>query len=238
MNTNALLVPWDWRWYDKAADSNVSISVIKDPKHQFETERDSFERMVQEADLVVSESFGSHLTGGEGTRSHLLGVDCISVVHQDGRIRGFASVKIYPTENILYLHGIVVHPDLKGMGIGRALLKTLIDHTKTGWLAFTTQNPVMYMMLRSICKTSTFPSHKRPVVPPFLAPIAKELVKGRDGTFHEDTFVIHDLYKHCLYGAMPRTSDESVQSWFDQSLRLDDDGKSRDGFLFLGHRAR
>ena len=172
----------------------------------------------------------------EGIRSHVLSVDSLAVLHQEDILLGFASSKFFKEEGVFYLHGIVVSPLFKGQGGGALLLQTVLEQTNFPMIALTTQNPVMFCLLRRFCRR-IYPSPAQPLVPQGLLSVGSRLVVGRSGHLNEATFVIDGLYKRCLYSTLPRSRDDAVNKWFDEALAVKE-GVSRNGFLFVGEKAK
>jgi ribosomal protein S18 acetylase RimI-like enzyme len=113
-----------WRCYNK---NGLSIGTVLEPMLYFSRDPAGFNKIIIEADAIVASSFGTVLEGCDSTRDHLLGVNQLSLASLGGRILGFASSKLYQNHNLFYLHGVVVDPSLKGQGIGKALVKELLD---------------------------------------------------------------------------------------------------------------
>lgn len=217
----------------------VSVSVLENPASAFRIESEEFVNgLLGSFQVVAAQGFGVELGAQslEGIRSHVLSVDSLAVLHQEDTLLGFASSKFFKEEGVFYLHGIVVSPLSKGQGGGALLLQTVLEQTNFPMIALTTQNPVMFCLLRRFCR-EVYPSPLQPLVPQELSWIGNRLVVGRSGRFSETTFVIKELYKRCLYNAIPRSRDEAVNRWFDKTLAVKK-GVSRNGFLFVGEKAK
>jgi hypothetical protein len=227
-------IPWQW---PRTNGFDVAISVLNNPKEELLRDESFFEKLVFQADNVVSRSFGACLEGCDSTREHLLDIDAVSFAYSEEKILGFASAKVIPKKKLFFLHGVVVDPEIKAMGVGGFLVKSLLkdnDDNDFDWISFTTQNPVMFQFLKSLCNGNVIPSPDGISVPENLKSLAKELIKNREGIFNEETLVIEGLYKKCLYDEIPTSSDTSTQNWFEESLCFDENRKSNHGFLFFG----
>ena len=90
-------------------------------------------RHVQDAAQIVDDSFANGYF-----RSHLDEIECAWVALDGNKVVGWAAVAIYPNvtelSELCVLRCIVVHPDYRGMGIGKKLteerLKYLHDCSK------------------------------------------------------------------------------------------------------------
>ncbi len=231
------LVKIPWQWPKKLDDKSVALSILDNPSSQLSQREESFEKIVQEVDEVVSKSFGVCLEGCDSAREHLLGVDLISIVYKE-KILGFASAKVDHECKLFYLHGVVIDPEIKGFGIGTLLIKSLLEKEDIKYISFTTQNPIMFLVSRSLCNDFIFPSPDSTKISIDILKMAQKIAKEREGVFNEQTFVIEDLYKKCLYKEIPRVSDEDVQQWFEKGLCFDDKSQSNHGFLFIGKSSR
>ncbi len=216
----------------------ISVAVIhkKGDRLQFDEDKPFIRQMISELSSVTAEGFGSPLDekSNDGTRAHIQRVTGLSVLHDSRNLLGFAS-GIFPREDFFYLHGVVVSPTAKGRGGARALVRALLEPSGLDEVSFTTQNPVMFCMLRSLCK-DVYPNINA-TIPPCLHPRAAELVRGRADTFDNENGILRNLYGRCLYPELPVSSDEAVNKWFSQSLNVND-RQTRDGFLFIGQGVR
>lgn len=194
-----------------------------------------FDSMVALVAKETAESFGLTFDekGSDGTRNHLIDADALGVWIHDDNFAGFASARHFVREEVFYLHGVAIANSAKGKSGSKRLVQTLIETgPPSNRIAYTTQNPVMHCFMRSFCDT-TYPSPTEPVVPIEFRPLAPILLAGRDGTPDEQSFVIRDLYKKCLYPGLPQSQDEQINAWFGKSLRAQN-GITRDGFLLVG----
>lgn len=167
---------------------------------------------------------------GEGARSHIQGVDALLLLHNKTQALGFASA-FFPREGFLYLHGIVLSPAAKGKGGSRLLVRSLLEMYEGPDIALSTQNPVVFCLLRSMYR-AVYPSPEAEM-PQRLWDRAQGIVRERSGTFDVKTGVRLKAYTQCLYPQIPESGDQSVNDWFARQLQIED-GKTRNGFLFLG----
>lgn len=213
-----------------------SISVLSNPRVAFtEPSNQEFtDNLIDTMKIVAAESFGVEPKNKsrDGIRNHVITVDSLAILHQQNKMVGFASSKLFPLDDTFYLHGVAVVPHLKGRGVGAMLVRTLADRSGLKRIAFTTQNPLMFCLLRSLL-AKIFPSPEERVVPSQLREVGKRLVFGRSGNFDPSTFIIRCLYGNCLYDSLPHTRDVNVNRWFIDALNVVN-GVTRDGFLFIG----
>lgn len=213
-----------------------SVIILGNPRVVF-AEADAcglVDDIVDEVQIVSAESFGVELKNKsrEGIKNHVISVDSLALLYQGDNIAGFASAKHFSLDDVFFLHGIAVSPNAKGRGAGAFLAKSLIRHVNLHRVSFTTQNPFMFCLLRSIT-ARIFPSPQEPDVPFRLYDLGEKLINGRRGSFNPSTFVIKGLYNGCLYSSIPASRDSAVNDWFTASLNIVD-GITRDGFLFIG----
>ena len=185
---------------------SIFISVIKNSKSIL-TKKENQEftnNLVDEIQVITAESFGTKMDtqSDDGVRNHVINAQTIALLHDSTQIFGFASFNDIPENKLLYLHGIAIANNLKGIGAGPAVVKTLASITKLPRIAFTTQNPAMFCLLRKIC-SEIYPSPEHELVPQSLQALGQKLINGRSGELDHQTFIINDLYEKCLYDPIP-----------------------------------
>jgi len=182
---------------------------------------------------LTADSFGTPLNenSGDGTKQHLSGASALAILHNSNEALGFAS-GLFPREGHMYLHGIALSPKAKGQRAAALLVSALRDRSALSTVAFTTQNPVMYCLAKSF-SSALWPN---PVenIPEHFRHQAVCLMSERKGVFDPTTGVSKGLYTQCLYEKIPSCTDTSVSSWFERQLSIKD-GRSNDGFLFVGN---
>ena len=189
--------------------------------------------VIEAARVIAADGFGVdvQLKSLEGIRDHLINVSACAFVCL-GELMGFASVKIFDELDVLYLHGIAMRTDCQSKGLGKRLLQEIINLYPKSKITFTTQNPVMYDVLNSLC-CKVYPSPQNHIVPTYLQELGAELMAGRRGKFSKETFVSEGLYQKCLYDKIPQSKNSSVDQWFQHALCMEN-RKSKDGLLFIG----
>jgi len=181
---------------------------------------------------MVAASFGNPLDerSNDGTRSHVDKVAGIAIVH-DGIIPlGFASCK-FPAKGTFYLHGVAVSPTAKGEGYGKLLVKSLLEKFLAESLICTTQNPVVFHLLNSLFE-DVFPNTTSGL-PEQVRGVAKSLLNGRGESFDPISGVVSGLYGGCLYPKIPTGTDAPTDAWFKSALRVDEEGRTKNGFVFV-----
>jgi hypothetical protein len=161
-------------------------------------------------------------------RDRLLGADLLLLLDDGTSIVGFATTVDYPQYDMLYLDGIVLLPQV--VGVGSQMLQAICAETSFARMALTTQNPRMYCSARKVTKRM-YPSPEERRVPEHLIEIANE-VKGERGVLDLTTFVIRNLYESCRYETIPDSRDPQVDRWFADALAIRD-GITCDGFVFV-----
>lgn len=229
MEANSVLT---WR-YD-----GVDVSVIKKPVNVFGAEPYS-NGLMDDMQRLATVSFGAEFdeSSQDGVREHILGADIIAILYSEKSILGFASAKRMEVEGekIFYLHGIVIATEHKGNGGSKKLIETLSQLCEANKIALTTQNPVVFCLLNSLCD-KVFPSPFDKSVPQEIRGLGGKLIEGRQGKFNPQTFVVNGLYDKCLYGGLPQSRRKEVNSWFSEALEVER-GLTTNGFLFVGERA-
>lgn len=219
-----------WRSY--------SISVIEQPKRALtDAENEKIvDSLITDLEIITTESFGLELENqtSDGTRDHVVNADALAFLHDDGKVLGFASAKIFGEEKTFYLHGVAIAKSFKGEKGGMALVQALMEMTGFSRIAFTTQNPIMFCLIRSLC-LQVYPCPELPVVPMELRSIGKKFLSGRPGHFNPSSFVASEIYGRCLYPNLPVSKDEIVNQWFAESLGVEG-GTTRNAFLFIGNK--
>lgn len=213
-----------WHWGD------MLISVLPHPCATLERDTTTLDMIEGQVCELVAESFGGELHNHNGdVRDHLLNVDGLAFIHNDSRIFGFASCKHYLNEDVFYLHGVAIRPEIKNKGAGRELVARLMADSGLGQIAFTTQNPIMYRLMRSMCGTVT----PNPEQDSSNKKLGVLLTAGRNGIFDSDTSVLHGCYDRCLYPQLPSSGDQKIDDWFSAMLNVRN-GVSNDSILFIG----
>lgn len=216
------------------SDGELHVSTICKSGEQivFDDEQPCVTQLISDLTRMTAQSFGSSLNeaSDEGTRQHIEGVDGLAILHNKQEVFGFAS-GLFPREGLFYLHGVAISPVAKGYGRARILLQSLKEGSRLGAIAFTTQNPLMFCLLRSMYR-EVYPNPEGGL-PISWREQANRLMTGRTGEFNPETGVAKNLYSKCLYDSVPFSRDETVNAWFSNLLNIQC-GQTRDGFLFLG----
>lgn len=213
----------------------ATISILDNPESVLNAKENAkvTELLLAKLQKITTESFGIELDCGmDGVRNHVVNADSIAFLHDNDSILGFASSKIHLKDKVFYLHGVATAQGYKCRGAGSKLVRTLSDMASMERIAFTTQNPIMFCLLRSMC-TKVYPQPELSEVPARLREIGKRLVTDRPGIMNPKTFVISGLYDKCLYDIISDSDDEPVNSWFESALEIKRNS-TRNGFLFIG----
>ncbi|PIU75565.1 MAG: hypothetical protein COS76_00060 [Candidatus Portnoybacteria bacterium CG06_land_8_20_14_3_00_39_12] len=208
------------------------IWVTEEPKALFEKQENFW--IIELVRCVAADSFGVEIEqkSFEGIRDHLANADLVSVAYGHGEIYGFASVRILSDFDIFFLHGVAIAKKFQSRGVGLKLISALLNRRRLGKIALTTQNPAMFCLTRKMTSI-VYPSPEDKIVPLVVRPIGISLMKNRRGVFVQNTFIQEGLYSQCLYPVIPESNDDEVNSWFRESLKIEN-GITRNGFLFIG----
>ena len=215
-----------------ATTGQLTVSILKRDGGQvaFDEGLEVTQLVMQELSSIAASGFGIP-RDNRGVHSHVQDVDALLLLHDNTKILGFASA-LFPREGFLYLHGIVLSPEVKGKGGAGLLVRSLLSVCDCRDMAFSTQNPVMFCLLRSICH-AVYPSPEVNEVPEHFWPRLIKLLDGRSGILDPKTGVRLNAYSQCLYPQIPESNDSSVNEWFSEKLMIED-GKTNNGFLFIG----
>jgi len=217
--------------------NGLSISVLANPRKVFTDAQNLvyIDGLVDNLCTMINQSFGVELENksDDGVRNHVANVDSIAFVHGENRVLGFASTRLIPDNHqVFYLHGVAVAQEAKGCGCAKLLIKELLRLRDYKKIVFTSQNPIMFCLLSSMCK-KVYPSALNETVPEHIGHLGEIAVSGRPGRFNTDTLIANDIYGRCLYPSLPKSGSSYVDEWFKQALTAQS-GVTRDAFLFVG----
>lgn len=92
-------------------------------------------------------------TDYEDMYSHLFeneNAELFMVINDSNEIFGFATFDYDKETNTAYLHGIIIHPDIQGMGFSVKLIQEAINKFKNNFLMARTHNPRVYEMMSRV----------------------------------------------------------------------------------------
>lgn len=83
------------------------------------------------------------------------------IMDEKGKIYGFATCDNIVNSSNTYLHGIIIHPDVQGMGFSLMLLREIVKKDGNKFLTARTHNPRVYEMMSRIAydENSIFPNN-------------------------------------------------------------------------------
>ncbi len=89
------------------------------------------------------------------------------IVDEKGQIYGFATCDNIATKSNTYLHGIIIHPDIQGMGFSLKLLKEIISKDNNLYLTARTHNPRIYETMSKVAcdENCIFPQIRSGAIP-------------------------------------------------------------------------
>ncbi len=207
------------------------IICITDPEYSLSI--DQQEALLQTLGPVTSEGFGHKVTDASLRKHAVTNSNYLLLVKTKKTFTGFASARNLP--NIpagVFLTGVVLSSRYQRKSLGSKILSFLIKVSRCRMLTFTTQSPVMYLMLKKISKV-VYPGVEENPILPELQEMGYQIMKDRQGKFCPTTFVSRNLYSQCLYSKFPWSSDSKVNAFFKRVLHFDRD-KTKDGFLLIG----
>ncbi len=214
----------------------LTLVTSRDSRIYFDEKNSAAQEVFAELTVLTAHSFGMELdeTSSDGTLHHLQDHDVLVMLHDEKGIAGFAS-GFFSKDGLFYLHGIAIAPRAKGRGAARRMVRIMLNVSGTAGITFTTQNPVMFCLLRSIC-TATYPASEHGI-PAHLHKQVISLMQGRNGTLDPFTGIVHNLYGRCLYPQLPESRDPAVNEWFAKALNVSA-GQTRNAFVFVGQGSK
>ncbi len=205
---------------------------LSSPTTNFQVEVVNPTTISPELSLPITElarkSFGTHMSQ-QDVWSHVVDVDLTVLLWQGSQVKGFLSANIY--SEILFIHGVVIDHNLKGLGLSKKLLSKALESAVTCYTALTTQNPRMYQLLASFSKV-VYPSPTHGI-PEGLLPTLKKVVTHEFAT----DGVLKTYYPTCLYSSIPTAKSQEIDDWFLSSLDANSQRRTtRNAFVFVGRR--
>lgn len=198
------------------------------------SESEDLSQIVKEVFPSTANAFRQHESEAfyEDVFEHVKASDSLLICYLGSVAVGFASFKDFTGLDTLFVNGIAIHSEHQGRGIAHRSVDTLIKYIPRKRLAFTTQNPCMYQLVRSKSRI-IFPHHSGSVVPDEEHEYCSRLLAGRQGKHELRTSITQGLYGSCMYPSLPKCHDQEINQWFDRALSVKD-GQTRDGMLIVG----
>lgn len=216
----------------------ITISVLKNPKPALVSleNKEVVDSIINDLGVIATESFGAKLDEqtNDGVRNHVIEVDSLGFIHKQNKLLGFASSKLFHEDRLFYLHGVAIATEFKGRGGGTILVKKLAEIAGFPRIAFTTQNPIMFCLLKKLCR-KVYPRPGVEEIPQELKKLGCKIIDGRSDGLNPEKLVVNQLYGRCLYNQIPDCTDLIVKQWFTESLEIEG-GLTRNAFLFIGDR--
>ena len=204
----------------KVLDSKLNQEKGKNPELHYSTRNyASNEIPIQRQNILANKcfeiakaaNFGVSL---EDVKSHLFdGNYDISPLKIEDKLQGFAIFDHLKIENkdILFLHGIVLHPDAQGKGLAKMLIIENIKKSKPDFLALRTHNPSMYITASSLSQNPDFvyPNFKKEV-PEDIVQLAQKIsyFKNLEGEICDQNLKIRAAYPQHMIQQFLRPKDE------------------------------
>jgi|GEM_PF-1933930 hypothetical protein len=203
-------------------------------------EPDAF--FAQNNDEQTLAPFHSVATGGfgvsgaqesvEGTMG-VLRSDRLLLLHCEAKLLGFASLLVLESLSTAHLHGIVLSQEMQGKGSAEKLVRAALSDLPCRYLTFSTQSPRMFCLARKLTDWMFPDPGHLPLQSEEVVQVYAAVAERRGCEVNLQTGIIRDKYEACLYRAIPRSRDDMVNDWFDDSLEIAD-GTSRHALFFIG----
>ncbi len=214
-----------------------SIEVIERPERELGTRKRR--KIVTELTRVARAShFGPKMTEKD-VAMHVLPVDELFIIRQNGRAVGFSSNQHLhlPSGKMLYLAGTAIEKESTGSGLYNlirpfSVLYALSRGAEFQHVGSRTQNPIVYA---SLAKAGLHPRISGEKVPAefvnVAAHLANHLSPGKK--FDRETLMIRAAYDRPLYDEMPQHRDAAVNRFvYDRFL------SNLDALLIVGELDR
>lgn len=167
------------------------------------------------------------------TENHIFGSEFLFVVSNNDQVISYAVLDFWKqeTQSVLYLSGIMVHPQYQGTNVSSNTLRNALGQFNPDFIAARTQNPVMYESLARICK-AVYPNHLGHSIPPEVKLIGEFTAKCklRMKDYDPDSMVGKGIYGGCMYGKEPSSRDPLIEKWFKEMVSL----KRGDAMIVVG----
>ncbi len=182
---------------------------------------------------IASQAFGVIVPEEEVAEHSLIGQDYLLLATDGEAIIGFVGLKERLDFDLIYLSGIAIRSANQGDGIAKLFFEAFFDRRHYDFIAFTTQNPRMFLLARKLARKLYPDFSDDATIPEEIAYLGKKIRSGRDGEFNPSSFVIKGLYGRCLYDPIPTSHDPILNEFFKTALEIHE-GKTKNGFLFVG----
>jgi len=209
---------------------DYKIVVVEKPKYTLTAEQQ--ETIIRLLQKPSSEGFGHHVREDSLRKRILQDQEYLLLPVIDEQLVGFGSASFMEEPGFLYYEGVVISLEAQGKGIGSRLMKILVRHSACTSLVFTTQSPVMYLLLHRISRV-IYPDLHEESIPRDIQKVGTQFMRRRQGEFDGNSFVAHNLYPHCLYTKYPWCGITEIDSFFKRKLHFIDE-ETNDGFLLIG----
>jgi len=159
----------------------------------------------------------------EDIENHIQEADILSIFYCNQEPVGFASYR--DLEDILYLHGVAVARKCQKQGfLNRSLRSILSQNNKYNYLAYRTQNPVMYYVGKKLAEQSRgeiYPTLSSSEIPEYISRVAHKVCSEILKSQCPDDLIFRGIYGSALYQELPRSPDARVNEYFHRVLDLD-----------------
>jgi GNAT superfamily N-acetyltransferase len=181
--------------------------------HWINQQTDTFQLVCDAPNLTratLLASLGFRVTESEALREdvslHLKDGEVYTITEREKPV-GFGIIDRYPG-GILYLHGIMLMPEVQGRGLARWLIRQ-ICMPDDRYLALRTQSPVMWAAGHRICDGKWLPHpHQGDAELSEIGRQVAEKIKTQ--------YPVHvGFYGSALYGEKPIHQDTQIQEWWD-----------------------
>ncbi len=141
------------------------------------------------------------------TRLHLP-ADMSVVALDDGRTVAFASFDLYADGDLIYLKGMMIHPDYQALGLAGQMHQACLAKTEARFYSLRTQSPRMWSAGAKLCD---------PWLPRLNGADEQELLEMAHYLEEYGTYPhVRGVYQGAIYGQKPTHHDPAIQAWWDE----------------------
>lgn len=134
----------------------------------------------------------------------------MSISALDGEtIIAFASFDIYADGDLLYLKGVMIHPDYQSSGLASQMSRLCIEQSRARFYGLRTQSPRMWAAGSKLCDIW---------LPAIDGSTDSELLEMAAHLAEYGNYpYVRGIYEEAMYGEKPNHHDPAIQAWWDDN---------------------
>ena len=191
------------------------LQTIENPEEFLEANPEVADQLIEVAQSAFSQP---GVPPAKETKEHVLPHPTLILAYdfKEDKYAGFSSAN--EIEDTVYESGIAVRDDLKGNGLGKAMLATTIEEQlegDEGVVTYRTQNPLMYDCSRTVF--NAFPREKEET-PELLQDKMDAVAGALDPDEEFDRPVVKEAYSEPMYSHLPEVDS---RDFMEEDLKMD-----------------